>query len=92
MLCGFQGGEFCLEILDVPLFPLPEGSLATMGERKSARTHAHIRGMQSTGNRVRQRRIPHLTSCGTGHAGCTGSFGAILVRQHLRSTILSLAP
>lgn len=69
------------------LFPLPEGSLTITGRKKSAHApHAEYRDRSETAENS------HLTSCGTRQTGRIRSYGAIRVRQHLRSTILSLAP
>lgn len=87
MLCRFQRGELRLEVLDMSLFPLPEGSLTTTGQEKSAYTpYAEYRKQSETAE------SSHLTSCGTRPTGRIGSTRVIRVQQHLRSTILSLAP
>lgn len=87
MLCRLQGGELRLEVLNMSLFPLPEGSLTTTGQERSAYTpYAEYQEQSETAGNS------YLTSCGTRPTGRIGSCPMIRVQRYLRSTILSLAP
>lgn len=79
MLRSLQRSELRLKVLNMPLFPLPEGSLTTTRNTKSAHAYAKDQGHGETAE------DSHLTFPGTEDSGCVccwGSAVAVVLTQH----------